>query len=312
MAYFVCKIKTEYQTADTVISLLTENGALGCAAEGAPLIRDSIVAGNAEIWDRGQLENNDPYVTVTGFFAADDGFPEKKDRLIAAVAVYNAVFGGDLEPNFSRLEDETWQDGWKQYYKPFRVGKRLVVKPSWETYAPQKDDLVIELDPGLAFGTGSHPTTNGALRLLEKYVRPGGKVIDCGCGSGILSVAAGLLGAKRVFAVDIDHEAILATVKNARVNHLFTTIDVFYADITKKDFHYMAPFQIAVANIVADVIIPMLPHIGPLTEENGILIAGGIISHRKEEVYKALTENSFAVSEVLTDGDWVTLAAIKE
>lgn len=312
MAYFVCKIKTEYQTADTVISLLTENGALGCAAEGAPLIRDSIAAGNAEIWDRSQLENDDPYVTVTGFFAADDGFPEKKDRLIAAVAVYNAVFGGDLKPSFSRLEDETWQDGWKQYYKPFRVGERLVVKPSWETYAPQKDDLVIELDPGLAFGTGSHPTTNGALRLLEKYVRPGGKVIDCGCGSGILSVAAGLLGAKKVFAVDIDHEAILATVKNTRVNHLFTTIDVFYADITKKDFHYMAPFQVAAANIVADVIIPMLPHIGPLMEESGILIAGGIISHRKEEVYEALTKNSFAVLEALTDGDWLTLAAIKE
>lgn len=312
MAYYVCEIKTEYEMSDTVISLLMESGAAGCAVEGAPLIRDSIAAGNAEIWDRGQLEDNDQNVIVKGFFADDDAYPKNKDKLISAAAVYNAVFSGDLEPVFSHLEDETWQDAWKQYYKPFRVGERLVVKPTWESYNPKKDDLVIELDPGLAFGTGSHPTTNGALRLLEKHVRPGSKVIDCGCGSGILAVAAGLLGAKKVFAVDIDHEAILATVKNARINRLLTMIEVFHADVTKKYFHYLAPFGVVVANIVADVIIPMLPHISPLTEENGVLIAGGIISHRKEEVYEALTQNGFVVNEVLTDGDWITVAAIKE
>jgi ribosomal protein L11 methylase PrmA len=101
-------------------------------------------------------------------------------------------------------------------------------------------------------------------------------------------------------------------VKNARINGLLTAIEVFHADATKKDFHYLAPFQVAVANIVADVIIPLLPHIAPWTEKNGVLIAGGIISHRKEEVYAKLAENNFAVDKVLTDGEWVTLAAIKE
>ena len=312
MAYFVCEIKTQYKEADAVIALLTENGADGCATEGAPLIRDSIRAGNAEIWDPLQLENEDKSVTIQGFFADDVEFPAKKQHVIAALAIHNVVSADDLTPRFYHLKDETWQDGWKQYYKPFHVGKRFVVKPTWEMYAPVDDDLVIELDPGLAFGTGSHPTTAGALTLLETYVKQGCKVIDCGCGSGILAVAAGLLGAKKVFAVDIDHEAVLATVKNARINGLLTTLEVFHGDVTKKDFHYLAPFQVLVANIVADVILPLLPHITPWLETDGVLIAGGIISHRKEEVYERLAEHGFSVDQIICDGEWVTLAAIKE
>lgn len=312
MAYFVCEIKTEYQEAEAVSALLTKSGAAGCAMEGAAFIHDAIAAGKAEIWDPQQWENEDQSVTVQGFFADDQDYPEKKRQLIAALAIHDAVFGGHLTPDFFYLKDETWQDGWKQYYKPFRVGQRFVVKPTWEAYAPAADDLVIELDPGLAFGTGSHPTTAGALSLLETYVRPGDNVIDCGCGSGILAVAAGLLKATKVYAVDIDHEAILATVKNARINGLLTAIEVFHGDATQKDFHYLAPFQVVVANIVADVILPLLPHIAPWTEKDGVLIAGGIISHRKKEVFKKLAENHFAVDNVLTDGEWVTLAAIKE
>ncbi len=312
MAYYVCEIKTEYQEAEAVSALLSKSGAVGCAMEGAALIRESIAAGKAEIWDPQQWENEDQSVTVQGFFTDDQDYPEKKQQLIAALAIHNAVWGDHLTPHFFHLKDETWQDGWKQYYKPFKVGQRFVVKPTWEPYAADADELVIELDPGLAFGTGSHPTTAGALSLLETYVQPGHKVIDCGCGSGILAVAAGLRKAKKVYAVDIDHEAILATVKNARINGLLTAIEVFHGDVTKKDFHYLAPFQVVVANIVADVILPLLPHIAPWTEKDGVLIAGGIISHRKEEVYAKLAENRFAVDKVLTDGEWVTLAAVKE
>lgn len=312
VAYFVCEIKTEYQEAEAVAALLTEGGAAGCATVGPAFIRDAIVGGKAETWDREQLENDDESVTVQGFFADDRDYPEKKQRVIAALAIHNAVFGSQLTPRFYHLKDEVWQDRWKQYYKPFRIGRRFVVKPTWEAYAPGEDDLVIELDPGLAFGTGSHPTTAGALALLETYVQPGHTVIDCGCGSGILAVAAGLLKAKKVYAVDIDHEAILATVKNARINGLLTSIEVFHGDATQKDFHYLAPFQVVVANIVADVILPLLPHIAPWMERNGVLIAGGIISHRQEEVFAKLAEHHFNVDNVFTDGEWVTLAAVKE
>lgn len=312
MAYYICIIKTESALAETVASLLSDSGAVGTASEGAPLVRASIAAGNAEIWDSEQMDGSDDSVMVHGYFTADDSYDGNKVRTEAAMAVFNAAFGADLKADFSYLEDEAWQDGWKQYYKPFRVGERLVIKPSWEEYTPKERDLVLELDPGLAFGTGSHPTTNGALRLLEKYVRDEVKVIDCGCGSGVLAVAAALFGAGQVYAVDVDHDAILATVKNTRINHLFQKIEVIHADVTKKRFQHLAPFDVIVANIVADVILPLLPFVAPLAKPGGVLIAGGIIAHREEEVTTSIGEHGFKIVDILRDGEWITLAALKE
>ncbi|MBR5329053.1 MAG: 50S ribosomal protein L11 methyltransferase [Firmicutes bacterium] len=309
MAYFICEVKTQSDREAEVTALLENAGASGVSAEGAPLVKESIEKGNAEIWDESQVSNADDTLVIKGFFPADEKMDELKEQLTAVFVLSEMISGLSVTYDFYVLEDEVWQDGWKQYYKPFRVGERLVIKPTWEEYVPEEKDLVIELDPGLAFGTGNHPTTNGALRLLEKHVEPGMKVIDCGCGSGILAVAAGILGASKVFAVDIDHEAILASVRNIRLNHLMEVVDVSCNDVTKKDFSFMAPFQIVVANIVADVIIPMLPSAAKLTEKGGILIAGGIISHRKEEVFAALKEYGFEIKEILTEGEWVTLSA---
>lgn len=309
MAYFICEVKTDCEREAEVTALLENAGASGVSAEGAPLVKASIEEGNAEIWDENQVSGEDHFLVIKGFFPADEHNETLKEQLTAVFVLSEALTGLSVAYDFYVLEDETWQDGWKQYYKPFRVGERLVIKPTWEEYLPEKDDVVIELDPGLAFGTGSHPTTNGALRLLEKHIKPGMKVIDCGSGSGILAVAAGLLGAERVYAVDIDHDAVLASVHNIRLNGLFGTIEVFCDDVTKKDFSRLAPFDIVVANIVADVIIPMLPSAAKLTEKGGVLIAGGIIAHRRDEVFAALRENGFVIKEILTEGEWVTLSA---
>ncbi|MBQ4093252.1 MAG: 50S ribosomal protein L11 methyltransferase, partial [Firmicutes bacterium] len=253
MAYFICEVKTECDCEKEVTTLLENTGASGVSVEGATLIKESIEKGNAEIWDESQVSDVDRTLCIKGFFPADEHMDEVREQLTAVFTLSEVITGLKAEYEFYVLEDEVWQDGWKQYYKPFRVGERLVIKPTWEDYTPEERDLVIELDPGLAFGTGNHPTTNGALRLLEKHVQPGMKVIDCGCGSGILAVAAGLLGASKVFAVDIDHDAILSSVRNIRLNHLMEVVEVSCNDVTKKDFSYMAPFQVVVANIVADV-----------------------------------------------------------
>lgn len=309
MAYYICEIQTDTEHEAEVTSLLENAGAAGVSAEGASLIKASIEAGRAEIWDEEQIQNDDNRLILKGYFPADDDFEKRKEELTAAAALYALLSGVSLPLSFYLLEDEVWQDGWKQYYKPFRVGQRLVIKPTWEEYTPEEGDIVLSLDPGLAFGTGSHPTTNGALRLLEKYVTPGMKVLDCGCGSGILSVAAGLLGAEKVYAIDVDHDAILASVRNFRLNGLFDKAEVFCADVTKRRFPRFEPFQIVVANIVADVILPMLPSAAVMTEKGSILIAGGIIAHRKEEVFEAIENHGFEIKDVLTEGDWVTLSA---
>lgn len=311
MAYHICEIKAD-RTAETAITeLLNQYGASGTAVEGASLIRASIEAGNAEIWDESQIGNTDPMITIKGFFLWEIDMDEVKPRINAGIAVFEAVLGTEISSAYYDLRDEDWQDSWKQYYKPFRVGEHFVIKPTWEEYSPQEGDEVIELDPGLAFGTGNHPTTGGALQLIEKYVKQGMKVIDCGCGSGILAVAAAKRGADRVYAVDIDHDAVLASVKNLRLNGLVRNAEVFCADVTKRDFSRIGPFDVAVANIVADVIIPMLTPLEKITVAGSILIAGGIIAHRKDEVFAALDAHHFEIKEVLQVGDWITLAAVK-
>ena len=309
MAYHICEITTDRMAETALTELLNQQGASGTAVEGASLIRASIEAGNAEIWDEFQIGNTDPMITIKGFFPWEMNMDEIKPQLNASIAVFEAVLGMEISCAYYDLRDEDWQDSWKQYYKPFRVGEHFVIKPTWEEYSPQTGDEVIELDPGLAFGTGNHPTTGGALQLIEKYVKPGMKVIDCGCGSGILAVAAAKRGAERVYAVDIDHDAVLAAVKNLRLNGLLRNTEVFCADVTKRDFSRIGPFDVTVANIVADVIIPMLVPLAKITVPGSILIAGGIISHRKEEVYAALKEHQFEIREILTAGDWITLAA---
>lgn len=309
MSYRICEVRVLCDFEEAVTNLFMECGACGVSAEGAPLIRESIEAGNAEIWDESQVSSSDKDLVVKAFFEDDEDFAGKKDNVVASIAVFELLNGIPLSPSFYALADESWQDNWKQYYKPFRVGKHLVIKPTWEEYSPLENDVVLELDPGLAFGTGSHPTTNGALRLIETCLKSGDRVIDCGCGSGILAVAAGKLGADKVFAVDIDHEAVLSAVKNIRINGLFDKIEVFCADVTEKSFDRLAPFDMIVANIVADVIIPMLPRAASIGKKGSVLIAGGIISHRRDDVFAALEKNGFEVKMVLEDGEWVTLAA---
>lgn len=309
MAYFICEVHTDCAHEAEIVALLNDCGVAGVAVEGAAFVREAIAEGLAEIWDEQQIQYDDDSLVVKGFYPEDQDITAEKEKLTAALAIYEMLNGVSLQYSFYSLADEEWQDAWKQYYKPFRVGNRLIIKPTWEDYVPEKEDIIIELDPGLAFGTGSHPTTNGALRLLERYVKAGDQVLDCGCGSGILAVAAAKLGAEKVYAVDIDHDAVLSAVRNIRINGLFTKIEVFCDDVTKRSFQRLAPFQIVVANIVADVILPMLHSATALTEKGNLLIAGGIIAHRKEEVFAALAEHGFSVKDVLCEGDWVTLAA---
>ena len=234
MAYYIAEIKSHKDLEDAISSLLLDQGAEGVSSEGAHLIKKSIEAGLAEIWDDEDLEDCGE-VIVKGYFSEDGAWEDKKSHVAAAVAVLRSVFPEyPIEDTYWLLDDESWQDSWKQYYKPFRIGNHLVIKPQWEPYEEKDGDIVLELDPGLAFGTGSHPTTGGALKLLEQETAQGMKVMDFGCGTGILAVAAGLLGANEVYAVDVDREAIQATVKNIRINGLMTTVEVLEKDIFKE------------------------------------------------------------------------------
>ena len=212
------------------------------------------------------------------------------------------------------VREEEWATAWKEYYHPTPLGARLVVCPSWEQYDPKPDELVMTLDPGMAFGTGTHHTTRLCAQLLEQTVRPGDAVLDMGTGSGILSIAALLLGAGRAVGVDIDPVAVRVAAENAAANGFkepeFTALS---GDLTS-DRTLIARlgegcYDLVAANIVADVIIMLAPAIRRHLKAGGRLVASGIIEPRQEEVVAALQANGLAVAEIHNQNGWCAILA---
>lgn len=311
MAYYITEINCQKNLEEEMNALLLQYGAQGVSAEGAHFIKESIKSGLAEIWDDEDVDESNTQIIIKGYFP-DADWESTRKALIPALELFQALHEEDLFTyRFWLLDDQSWQDSWKQYYKPFRIGEHLVIKPLWEPYEKEEGDVVLELDPGLAFGTGNHPTTGGALRFLEQQIKPEMKVMDIGCGTGIIAVAAGLLGASKVFALDNDREAVQSTVKNIRINHLMTTVEVLEKDITKDKISYLNQMDIVVANIVADIIIQGLPSISQVLNLGGFFIGGGIINTKQDAVFKALKVQGLEVIEVITEGDWITLLAQK-
>ena len=214
---------------------------------------------------------------------------------------------GTLKMKVNVRDDEDWENNWKQYYKPMEIGERLLVLPSWEEM-PETERTVLRLDPGMAFGTGSHQTTRMCLELIECNTKPGGEVLDIGCGSGILSIAAMLLGASEAVAVDIDPITKDIARENAEMNGVeFAHYHIKTGDIltdSRLKRLIEGKYDLVVANIVADVIIRLAPLAKTLCADGAPFIVSGIINERLEEVLKALSEAGFYISETRNMDDW--------
>ena len=200
----------------------------------------------------------------------------------------------------TEVKEEDWANNWKEYYKPLHIGKSVVIKPCWEEYEAQEGEKVIELDPGAAFGTGAHETTSMCIELIEKVMTPEIKALDIGCGSGILAIAACKLGAESAVAVDIDSLAVKTTLENAELNGI-SSITAIEGNLTDK---VSGKFELVIANIVADVIISLIPDIPTFLKEDGTFICSGIIHDRADEVREAITNGGFVISEELQKKDW--------
>lgn len=181
-----------------------------------------------------------------------------------------------------------------------------MIKPTWEDYQAGEKELVIEIDPGMAFGTGTHETTSGCIQLMEKYMKPGDKVLDVGCGSGILSIAAALLGSRDILAIDIDPVAVEVTRENVELNKISEYVDTRYGDLTK-GVSYRA--DIVVANLMADLVMMLTKDVAKHLEDGGIYISSGIIDFKEEEVCETLKRCGFEIIEILKKGEWCTVAA---
>ena len=213
---------------------------------------------------------------------------------------------GEGSVSLGQVKEEDWANEWKKYYKPTKVGQKIVVKPTWEEYEEQEGDLIIELDPGMAFGTGTHETTSMCIRELEKYVDETKRVFDIGCGSGILAIAAAKLGAKEVVAGDLDEVAVKVSKENCEENNVSDKVIVKHGSLFEV---VEGKADVIVANIIADIIKILAKDVSEFLTEDGVFISSGIILAKIDEVVEALEQNGFEIVEIIKLGEWSAIVS---
>ena len=245
------------------------------------------------------------------------------DMLSSVRAMLAEVKSGDKDGSYGRLEaelsnirEEDWANNWKQYFKPLKVGEKLVIKPSWEEYENTDGRIILEIDPASSFGTGQHHTTRLCLELLEKCISPGDRILDLGCGSGILSIGAMLLGADSAVAVDIEENSAATAMENALKNNIspekYRTYCGNIIDDEALASEIDGKYDIITANIVADVLIAMRNHFRRYLKENGILIISGIIEERMDEVVDSVEAAGFESLEKNIKEGWAAVKLISK
>lgn len=299
-------IKTTEEASDAVSEMLTSIGAGGVAIEDPYEIRRQIEsAGSPDYADQSFIDSLGDDVTISAYFSRQLP-PDRLASLIGEKLRFISQFldTGSGYIGFNELEDEDWANAWKKYYKPFHISGGIVVKPSWEQYEKKNGEIVIELDPGMAFGTGTHETTMLCSRLLEKHVKKGDTVIDVGCGSGILSVIAAKSGAESVFAVDIDEIAVGVARENCAINGVSDKVFVTAGGLSDLEPNKA---DIIAANIIADVIISLSGLVPAYLKNGGLFIASGIIRERGEDVVKACLGQGFELISTDEMGEWAAM-----
>ena len=315
MNYLEVKIFTTTYGIDEVSALLLNFEIDGFIVEDSNDFRDFLSDKKPYDWDYvddSLMELMEIETCIIFYLDASESGNRKFEMIETALiklkeADSEGVLGRLLVESIS-VCDEDWKDNWKAYFKPTRISDRIVVKPTWEHYdKSSENEIVINVDPGMAFGTGTHETTSMCLRLLEKHIEPGeDDVLDLGCGSGILAIAASLLGAKSSTGIDIDPIAVAVSYDNIVLNKLSDKILVYEGDVTKG---LDLKANIIVANLVAELIIELLGDIKKHLKGKAIFISSGILIEKQELVAEALREVGFNILEIDNEGDWAAICA---
>jgi len=309
LKYIEIQVLTTTEASEAVWNILDEEGAAGVLIEDPNDFKN--LNKDETRWDYVEQEFIDSLGTDAKVKAYFSEFEYNEGILKNIQIRVNQLKGFGLDPgkgslSIKEVSDEEWANGWKKYYKPTKVGDRIVIKPTWEEYSSQKDEIIVNLDPGMAFGTGTHETTMLCVKLLEKYVKSSKIVFDVGCGSGILGVCAAKLGAEKVICVDIDEVACKVAKENAELNRVDDIVEVRAGnllDVVNKKA------DVIVANIIADVIIGFTDDAHKFMNANAVFISSGIILDRRDDVINKLNESGYKVLEVLELGEWCAIAA---
>lgn len=306
MNYTELTIEISQDSLDPLLSALLDMETAGFEVEDPEDIKELQEKKNDYEWDYidplvlSQAERNP---RIRFYFSDDPEGLEALDNILQEIQIFPVI-----KAEIRGVSDGDWKDNWKAWFKPKKITERMVIKPSWEAYEPSGDEeLIIEIDPGMAFGTGTHATTTLCVKLMETYLLPGrDQVLDIGSGSGILSIAAALLGAKEVRGVEIDPVAVQVGRENVRLNRLMDIVEIAEGDLTK-GLDYKA--HLVVANLMADLVISLSGNIAKHLHENGIFISSGILVEKQKEVSSAIKAAGFELLEIRQDGDWCAMAA---
>ena len=321
MKYIEVKIKTSKSGIDPVLAALMNIGINDAMIDDPDEILAMIASpGPSEWYDESQIPDVsmiEPAVTV--FFADDEeGHSRANDvRLAIEELAKSAAEGsfvaeadlGELSVSAKVEDDVLWRDKWKEYFKPTKLSNTIVVKPTWREYEPSEGETVIEIDPGMAFGTGTHETTMLCIRMIEKYMHGGYKVLDVGSGSGILSIAAAKLGASDVLGIDIDEDAVRVSNENYELNKVSDRAKAIVGDLTA-GVDYKA--NIVVANLLADIVMRLSKDAKRHLGEKGIFITSGILTDKSEAVERCMIECGFEIVEKAILGEWCSIVAINK
>lgn len=305
MDWLELSVEVDPEAVEPVSELFARLGYNGGVVVEQPLVGPEVEHASWDELQHPEIDPNRP-ISVRTYLPLDAEAPDKRSRIEHALWHLGQMRPvGELQVRECKEED--WANAWKAFYGVQRMGRRIVIKPSWLDYSPREGDVVLDLDPGMAFGTGLHPTTRLCLEALEDLVRPGQYVLDLGTGSGILAIAAAKLGGPdaRVVALDIDPIAVDATAKNVERNALSGQIAVGQGSAVAalED----GPYDLVVANILASVIIEMSKSLYDLVRPGGTLISSGIFHERGEAVVQALEAAGLPVRETRKEGDWLCL-----
>jgi ribosomal protein L11 methyltransferase len=258
------------------------------------------------------LEANKPGNTysVTGYFPENQQTENKRLMLEEKLFRLNGQHNLYTKIVYQNIDEQDWANSWKKYFKPQKIGKRIVVKPTWHDYTPEPDEIILEIDPGMAFGTGSHPTTAMCVRMLEKYVKEGNCCLDVGTGSGILMLVAHRLGAGWLLGTDMDEMAVTVACRNLLRNNVPSgKFNLIVTDLLEG---IRGKFHLITANILSEVIVFLLNDISKVLYPDGIFIASGIIEENKDIVIKKMTEQGLKILDLDTQEKWVAIVAGKD
>lgn len=302
MKWTEAKVVFDYRdkelAADLIADIFNQFGLQGVVIE-------DLGAEPAEGWGDGAFEKPSDN-SVAGYFPSNLSLSNKCLELEEKLKELESKSGISWHISYSEIDEKDWAESWKAFFWPARIGKNLVVKPTWREYKPEKNDIILEIDPGMAFGTGAHPTSALCMGMIEKYLKPGGSFLDIGTGSGILMIAAAKLGAVRLLGTDTDEVAAQIAKENLLLNKIGEKR--FNIKVTSLVENVYERFDIVAANILTGVILNLLENISKNISKNGILICSGITEKNRGRVEEKMISKGFEIIDAQTSDGWVCIA----